>query len=81
MCFIIYADKSKLSTFETKMGYPVMAKIANLPVDIRNGEGTGGACVVGWLPIVRFTLVLQNSKLEIYYRWMRMELILERKSL
>ena len=54
LCFIIYADKTKLSSFGTEMGYPVMARIANLPVDIRNGEGTGGACVVGWLPIVRF---------------------------
>ncbi len=40
------------------MGYPVMARIANLPVDVRNREKTGGACVVGWLSIVRITLVL-----------------------
>ena len=30
-----------------------MARIANLPVKIRNGEGIGGGRVVGWLPIVR----------------------------
>ena len=29
-----------------------MARCANLPVDIRNGEGIGGGQVVGWLPIV-----------------------------
>ena len=29
-----------------------MARLANLPTDIRNGEGIGGSRVVGWLPIV-----------------------------
>ncbi len=57
-CFIIYIDKSKLSTFGTEIGYPVMARIVNLPVDARNGEGTGGTCIVGWLPIVRNFLAL-----------------------
>jgi hypothetical protein len=41
-----------LSSFGTEKGYPIMARIANLPVDIRNGEGIGGGQVVGWLPIV-----------------------------
>ena len=50
--FILYADKTRLSSFGTEKGYPVMARIANLPVDIRNGEGIGGGQVVGWLPIV-----------------------------
>ncbi|KAI0073150.1 hypothetical protein K474DRAFT_1710969 [Panus rudis PR-1116 ss-1] len=52
LCYIIYADKTKLSTFGTAKGYPVVARLANLPVHIRNGEGLGGGCVVGWLPIV-----------------------------
>lgn len=30
-----------------------MARIANLPVAIRNSTGLGGGRVVGWLPIVR----------------------------
>ena len=34
------------------MGYPVIAKIANLPSEISNGQGLGGGSVVGWLPIV-----------------------------
>jgi hypothetical protein len=50
--FILYADKTRLSSFGTEKGYPVMARIANLPVDILNGEGIGGGQVVGWLPIV-----------------------------
>jgi len=50
--FILYADKTRLSSFGTEKGYPVIARIANLPVDIRNGEGIGGGQVVGWLPIV-----------------------------
>lgn len=29
-----------------------MARCANLPVEIRNGDGFGGGEVVGWLPIV-----------------------------
>ncbi|EGN93201.1 hypothetical protein SERLA73DRAFT_126702 [Serpula lacrymans var. lacrymans S7.3] len=49
-CFIIYADKSKLSLFGTEKGYPVVARCANLPV--RNSDGVGGGCVVGWLPVV-----------------------------
>ncbi|KAG1765483.1 hypothetical protein EV702DRAFT_981531 [Suillus placidus] len=51
-CFILYADKTKLSSHGTMKGYPVMARCANLPVDIRNGEGIGGGRVVGWLPII-----------------------------
>ena len=49
---ILYADKSKLSSFGTQMGYPIIARCANLPTDIRNGTGLGGGRVVGWLPIV-----------------------------
>jgi hypothetical protein len=52
LAFIIYADKTKLSSFGTAMGYPVIARIGNLPVDIRNGNGLGGGELVGWLPIV-----------------------------
>lgn len=50
---LIYADKSKLSSFGTQKGYPVIARCANLPVELQNGNGIGGGRVVGWLPIVR----------------------------
>ena len=53
VCLELYADKSKLSSFGTQKGYPVMARVINLPVKIRNGKGVGGARVVGWLPVVR----------------------------
>ncbi|KAI0257967.1 hypothetical protein BC834DRAFT_837424, partial [Gloeopeniophorella convolvens] len=53
LCLILYADKTKLSSFGTQKGYPVIARIANLPAKIRNGEGFGGGRVVGWLPIVK----------------------------
>ena len=49
---IVYVDKSKLSTFGTKKAYPVVARCANLPVELQNGIGLGGGRVVGWLPIV-----------------------------
>ncbi|KAG1861504.1 hypothetical protein DFJ58DRAFT_715418 [Suillus subalutaceus] len=51
--FILYADKTKLSSFGTVKGYPVIARLANLPTDIRNSQGIGGGYVVGWLPIVK----------------------------
>ncbi|KAI5993201.1 hypothetical protein EDD15DRAFT_2388095 [Pisolithus albus] len=49
---IVYADKTKLSSFGTAKGYPVVVRCANLPVDIRNSHAIGGGCVVGWLPVV-----------------------------
>ncbi|KAK0470789.1 hypothetical protein EDD18DRAFT_1315381 [Armillaria luteobubalina] len=52
LAYILYADKTRLSSFGTAKGYPVMARIANLPDAIRNGKGWGGGTVVGWLPIV-----------------------------
>lgn len=51
-CFVLYADKTKLSSFGTEKGYPVMVRCANLPSNLRNGSGLGGGRVVGWLPIV-----------------------------
>ncbi|KAJ3505987.1 hypothetical protein NLJ89_g7124 [Agrocybe chaxingu] len=50
-CIIVYADKTRLSSFGTEKGYPVLARCANLPVDLRNGSGVGGGRLVGWLPI------------------------------
>ncbi|KAF7289198.1 hypothetical protein MIND_01381000 [Mycena indigotica] len=50
--FILYADKAKLSTFGTQKGYPIIARLANVTVGIRNGTGWGGGQIVGWLPIV-----------------------------
>ncbi|KAH9172732.1 hypothetical protein EDB89DRAFT_2114096 [Lactarius sanguifluus] len=53
LAFILYADKTKLSSFGTTQGYPVVARCANLPTTIRNGNGFGSGRVVGWLPIVK----------------------------
>ncbi|KAG1838317.1 hypothetical protein F4604DRAFT_1997182 [Suillus subluteus] len=52
LAFILYADKTRLSSFGTVKGYPVVARLANLPTGIRNGRGVGSGYVVGWLPIV-----------------------------
>ena len=60
LCLELYADKSKLSSFGSEKGYPVMARILNLPVKIRNGEKFGGARVVGWLPVVSFERCNKN---------------------
>ncbi|KAG1845088.1 hypothetical protein DFJ58DRAFT_717530 [Suillus subalutaceus] len=51
-CFILYADKTKLSSFGTVKGYPVVVRCANLLTHIQNGEAFGGGRIVGWLPIV-----------------------------
>ncbi|KAG0695731.1 hypothetical protein DFH29DRAFT_763051, partial [Suillus ampliporus] len=53
LAFILYADKAKLLSFGRVKGYPVVARCANLPIVVQNGEGLGGGCVVGWLPIVK----------------------------
>ncbi|KAG0705638.1 hypothetical protein DFH29DRAFT_980865 [Suillus ampliporus] len=53
LAFILYADKSKLSSFGREKGYPVIACLANLPIAIRNGTGMGGGRLVGWLPLVK----------------------------
>ena len=58
--FILYADKTNLSSFGTEKGYPVIARCAQLPIDVRNGTGVGGGCVVGWLPIVRMPVQLAS---------------------
>ncbi|KAG1902756.1 uncharacterized protein F5891DRAFT_1127421 [Suillus fuscotomentosus] len=50
--FILYADKTHLSSAGTVKAYPVIARCGNLPVNIRNVDGPGGGCLVGWLPIV-----------------------------
>ncbi|KAG2100513.1 hypothetical protein BD769DRAFT_1319225, partial [Suillus cothurnatus] len=51
-CFILYADKMRLSSHGTAKAYPFVVRCANLPVGIWNGEGIGGGHVVGWLPII-----------------------------
>ncbi|KAK0440025.1 uncharacterized protein EV420DRAFT_1316016 [Desarmillaria tabescens] len=53
LCYIIYADKTRLSSFGTAQGYPVIARCGNLKIDIRNGNGVGGGRVVGWLPLIK----------------------------
>ncbi|KAK0477747.1 hypothetical protein EDD18DRAFT_1114542 [Armillaria luteobubalina] len=51
LCYIIYADKTHLSSFSTVQGYPVIVRLENLPAYIHNGQGVGGGRVIGWLPI------------------------------
>jgi len=63
VCLEIYADKTQLSSFGKAKGYPVMARILNLPVEVRNSDGVGGARVVGWLPVVRSKLYPSDSHL------------------
>ncbi|KAJ7152307.1 hypothetical protein C8R43DRAFT_886375 [Mycena crocata] len=50
--YIIYADKAKLSSFGTQKGYPIVARLANVVVGLRNSTNWGGGQIVGWLPVV-----------------------------
>ncbi|KAK0484117.1 hypothetical protein EDD18DRAFT_1361964 [Armillaria luteobubalina] len=52
-CFIIYADKTRLSSFSTAQAYPVVTCCGNLPIEIQNGNSVGGGRVVGWLPVIK----------------------------
>ena len=56
---IIWADKTRLFSFGTEKGYPVLACCANLPIGVHNGTGVGGGRLVGWLPIVRCPIRLR----------------------
>ncbi|KAF8227364.1 hypothetical protein L208DRAFT_1297238 [Tricholoma matsutake] len=49
---ILYADKTKLSSFGTELAYPIIAQLANISAEIRNGQGIRGGAIVGWLPIL-----------------------------
>jgi len=64
LCILLYADKTRLSSFGTAKAHPVIARCANLPVEIRNGEEIDGGRVVGWLPIVgaHYSLIWQSHK-------------------
>ncbi|KAK0482792.1 hypothetical protein IW261DRAFT_1418319 [Armillaria novae-zelandiae] len=53
ICYIIYAHKTRLSSFGTVQGYPVIVRLGNLPSHICNGQGVGGVCIIGWLPIIK----------------------------
>ncbi|KAG9084387.1 hypothetical protein FS749_005269 [Ceratobasidium sp. UAMH 11750] len=48
----LYADRAAVSMFGQKKVYPVVARLANLPREIRNGKGVGGGRVVALLPVV-----------------------------
>ena len=54
---LLYADKSKLSSFSTEMGYPVEARILNLPIDTRTKQGSDGTFVMlKGLPVGNHTI-------------------------
>ncbi|KAJ6473947.1 hypothetical protein DFH09DRAFT_1293679 [Mycena vulgaris] len=53
VCFVLYADKSKLSSFGTQKAYAVIARLANLPTTIRNSIQFGGGQLVGHQPVVK----------------------------
>ncbi|KAG9085669.1 hypothetical protein FRC06_003502 [Ceratobasidium sp. 370] len=48
----LYADRAAVAMFGSKKVYPVVARLANLPRELRNGKGVGGGRVVALLPVV-----------------------------
>ncbi|KAG6821978.1 hypothetical protein H0H92_015849, partial [Tricholoma furcatifolium] len=73
----IYSDKTKLSTFSNVSGYPIMARIENLPSNFKNGQGLGATQVVGWLPVIpedpaeHGKTDFVNFKRELYHQCLR----------
>jgi hypothetical protein len=68
LAFILYSDKIKLSTFGSAKAYPIVARLANLPVKIRNSNNTmGGGQIVGWLPIVCFSIITHQLGTQLFY--------------
>jgi hypothetical protein len=63
---ILWADKDKLSSFGTQKGYPVIARLANLDGEIRNGVSFGGGRIVGLIPIVGPVFPMTLSTLQAY---------------
>ncbi|KAJ7695581.1 hypothetical protein B0H14DRAFT_3100500 [Mycena olivaceomarginata] len=48
----IYADKSKLLSFGTQKAHPIIVRVLNVIIGIRNSSEWGGGQVVGELPII-----------------------------
>ncbi|THG93164.1 hypothetical protein EW026_g7995 [Hermanssonia centrifuga] len=53
LAFYLYADKTRLSSFGSQQGYPVVLRFPQLDCELRNGAGVGGGIVVGLLPILK----------------------------
>ncbi|KAJ7058844.1 hypothetical protein C8F01DRAFT_1085338 [Mycena amicta] len=49
--YILYANKSKLSSFGTQKGYPIIARLGNVVTSLCNSVRWGGGEIVGWLPV------------------------------
>ncbi|KAK1216916.1 hypothetical protein PQX77_020441 [Marasmius sp. AFHP31] len=53
LAYIIYSDKTRLSSFGSAMGYPVVARIANIEDGVRNSNiNVGGGRVIGWINVI-----------------------------
>ncbi|KAJ8688724.1 hypothetical protein PTI98_013483 [Pleurotus ostreatus] len=81
LLLIVYADKTRLLTFGTAKGYPVVARVGNVILNLRNGDGPGGGFMIGWLPVMEepasetHKRKWKNHKAIIYHR--AMEIILQ----
>lgn len=60
--FILYADKAKLSSFGSEKAYPIIARLGNIAVSLRNGNEWGGGQIVGSLPVVFFLFHLCSTR-------------------
>lgn len=47
---MLYADKTTVSSFNGKTFHPVIARLGNLPANIRDGRGYGGGTLVAYIP-------------------------------
>lgn len=61
-CFlplILWMDKGNVSKRVKK--HPVLLRAAFLPRSIRNASGNGGEILLGYMPIVRISLLISSS--------------------
>ncbi|PSR71516.1 hypothetical protein PHLCEN_2v12599 [Hermanssonia centrifuga] len=63
----LFADKTKLSSFGSQKGYPIVCRTPQLDINIHYGKGLGVGRVVGLLPIIEEEL--QNTKTPSFINW------------
>ncbi|KAJ8072101.1 hypothetical protein PM082_015659 [Marasmius tenuissimus] len=53
LAYIVYSDKTRLLSFGSATGYPVIARIANIDNAVQNSNiNIGGGRVIGWIDII-----------------------------
>ncbi|KAJ3536941.1 hypothetical protein NM688_g6767 [Phlebia brevispora] len=57
----LYADETRLSSFGSQQGYPIIMRFPQLDSKLSNGSAYGGGMIVGFLPILKGKAADKNS--------------------